>query len=279
MSRSSVSDPHGPTVSGPEICRAWPFERSRIRSHRHPDAGVCIGANAAIFAIVNRCCFDRCHSRSRRLVTLYNSYPRAGVERASTGVPDYYDRLRETDVFEEQALYNTAADDRRRGRPAANHRHGRPTLSLRMLRATPTRGRSFNEDEGETGHDARPYSATRCGSSSSAAGLGRRPRTAHQRRPAHDRRRDAADLLFMDPDVKLWTPLAFTADRSPTTRGTATTGRWSARLKPGATWPQAQQQIDALNARNLERFPNLKQILINAGFHTVVAPLPGGSRP
>ena len=42
-----------------------------------------------------------------RLVTLYNSYPRAGVERASNGVPDYYDRLRETDVFEEQALYNT----------------------------------------------------------------------------------------------------------------------------------------------------------------------------
>ena len=36
---------------------------------------------------------------------------------------------------------------------------------------------------------------------------------------------------------------------------------------------QAQQQIDALNARNLDRFPNLKQILINAGFHTTVVPL------
>src|SRR5947207_15130527 len=46
-----------------------------------------------------------------------------------------------------------------------------------------------------------------------------------------------------------------------------------ARLKPGATVQQAQQEIDALNARNLERFSALKQILINAGFHTVVAPL------
>ena len=45
------------------------------------------------------------------------------------------------------------------------------------------------------------------------------------------------------------------------------------RLKPGARVEQAQQQIDALNARNLDRFPNMKQILINAGFHTVVAPL------
>ena len=50
---------------------------------------------------------------------------------------------------------------------------------------------------------------------------------------------------------------------------------WSyvARLKPGATVEQARQQIDALNARNLDRFPQLKQILINAGFHTVVVPL------
>ena len=45
------------------------------------------------------------------------------------------------------------------------------------------------------------------------------------------------------------------------------------RLKPGASVAQAHQQIDALNARNLERFPHLKQILINAGFHTVVVPL------
>ncbi len=45
------------------------------------------------------------------------------------------------------------------------------------------------------------------------------------------------------------------------------------RLKVGTSVAVAQQQIDALNARNLERFPSFKQILINAGFHTVVAPL------
>ena len=40
---------------------------------------------------------------------MYNAYPGAGLAdgRGSTGVPDYYDRLRETDVFQEQALYNT----------------------------------------------------------------------------------------------------------------------------------------------------------------------------
>jgi hypothetical protein len=29
-------------------------------------------------------------------------------------------------------------------------------------------------------------------------------------------------------------------------------------------------QIDAINTANLERFPQYKQLLINAGFHTIV---------
>jgi ABC-type antimicrobial peptide transport system permease subunit len=41
-------------------------------------------------------------------------------------------------------------------------------------------------------------------------------------------------------------------------------------LKPGATIARAQQQIDALNKRNLDLFPQLKPLLINAGFHTTV---------
>jgi predicted permease len=46
-----------------------------------------------------------------------------------------------------------------------------------------------------------------------------------------------------------------------------------ARLKPTVTIALARQEIDALNARNLDRFPALKQILINAGFHTMVVGL------
>ncbi|HUU35591.1 MAG TPA: FtsX-like permease family protein, partial [Vicinamibacterales bacterium] len=43
-----------------------------------------------------------------------------------------------------------------------------------------------------------------------------------------------------------------------------------ARLAPGATLQEAQRQIDDLNARNLERFPALAPLLVNAGFHTPV---------
>ena len=73
------------------------------------------------------------------------------------------------------------------------------------------------------------------------------------------------------PGVALWRPLAFTRRAEVRrARATATTTRTSGRLKPGATLEQAQAQIDALNAANLERFPQYKELLINAGFHTVV---------
>src|SRR5690349_12487074 len=117
--------------------------------------GICIGANAAIFAIVDGVLLRPLPiPQADRLVTLYNSYPRAGVERASTGVPDYYDRLRETDVFEELALYRLngqtiggEVDPQRLTGMSV-----RPSL-FRMLRAAPHRGRIFREDEGEIGHE------------------------------------------------------------------------------------------------------------------------------
>ena len=67
---------------------------------------VCIGANAAIFSVVRSVLLRPLPvPQSDRLVFLSNSYPNAGAPRASTGVPDYYDRLREMTVFDEQALY------------------------------------------------------------------------------------------------------------------------------------------------------------------------------
>src|SRR5918993_4759366 len=69
---------------------------------------VCIGANAAIFAVVNAVLLQPLPvPDAEQLVHMYNAYPGAGVQGGSTGVPDYFDRLKETDVFQEQALYNT----------------------------------------------------------------------------------------------------------------------------------------------------------------------------
>jgi len=77
------------------------------------------------------------------------------------------------------------------------------------------------------------------------------------------------DFFFLDPKVRLWRPLAFTAEQKQAYHSNS----WEmiGRLKPGATLQQAQ--LDALNRANLEKLPALKPLLLNAGFHTEVHPL------
>ena len=237
---------------------------------------LCIGANAVIFAIVNSVLLRPLPvPHAERLMLLYNSYPKAGVERASTGVPDYYDRLRETDVFEELALYQQRGVTIG-GEGSAERITGlaaRPSL-FRMLAAQPVTGRIFNEEEGEPGADLKVILSS---------ALSERLFGGHQAAIGKDLRINGRpyqvvgvmppDFLFIEADVALWMPLSFTpAQRSDDARHS---NSWTmvGRLKPGASAAQAQQQVDALNARNMERFSNMKQILLNAGFHTVVTPL------
>ena len=80
------------------------------------------------------------------------------------------------------------------------------------------------------------------------------------------------DFLFVNPEVRLWTPVAFTEEDRADDRRHSNNWEMVARLAPGAGVEQARQQIDALNAANSDRFPNFKQLLIDAGFHTQVHP-------
>jgi predicted permease len=237
---------------------------------------LCIGANAAIFAVVNSVLRQPLPvPQSGQLVHMFNAYPAAGVTGGSTGVPDYYDRLRDTTVFQEQALYNT------RGVTLGGNGEpqrivsmlGTPSL-LRLLQAQPIRGRLFTEEERETGKTRKAiltYAAWQqwFGGQDNAVGSDLRingePYAVVGVLPK--------DFGFLDPDVKVWLPVAFTAEQKSDDQRHSNNWSYVARLKTGATVEQARQQIDALNARNLDRFPQLKQILINAGFHTVVVPL------
>jgi predicted permease len=238
---------------------------------------ICIGANVAIFAIVNAVLLRPLPvPGSEQLVSIYNSYPGAGVVRASTGVPDYYDRLEQTDVFEELALYQgrgitlglEGADPQRIDAMAV-----RPSL-FRLLRTQPIRGRLFEEADGEFGQHQkaiisdglwREHFGGREDALSSTLRLNGESFTVIGILPAA--------FQFMDPDVRLWIPLWFSPEQK--TDDARHNNSWTmvGRLKEGATVPQAQQQVDAINARNLDRLPALREVLVNAGFSTVVAPL------
>lgn len=238
--------------------------------------GVCIGANAAIFAIVNSVLLRPLPvPEPQQLVYAYNAYPGAGVEGGSSGVTDYYDRLREIPVFREQALYNTRGVTR--GGDGAPQRVlamvGTPSL-LRLLGVRPVQGRIFSEDEGELGNTRKAiltFNSWQQWFGGDAGVVGRdlringEPYTIVGVLPQ--------GFQFLNPDVQLWMPVAFTAEEKSDDNRHSNNWSYLARLRPGATIEQARQQIDALNARNLDRFPQLKQILINAGFHTVVLPM------
>jgi putative ABC transport system permease protein len=234
---------------------------------------VCIGANAAVFAIVNAVLLrPLAVPEPQRLVHVYNSYPNAGVERASTGVPDYFDRLRDTTAFEELSLSRqTGATIGGDAPERVSAAQATPSF-FRMLRVTPAQGRIFVDDEGEEGKDlvalvSHAFWQQR---------FGERPLGAATDLRINDRPYRIVGVLppgfrFADFDARVWLPARFT----PEEKEARHSNNWTmiGRLKAGATIAEAQAQIDALNAANDERFPEMREILHNAGFHTVVVPL------
>ena len=68
---------------------------------------LCLGANTALFSVVYHVLLRPLPVPEPDRILLSNLYPKAGaVDSSNSGVPDYYDRLRESTVFEEQALFN-----------------------------------------------------------------------------------------------------------------------------------------------------------------------------
>src|SRR5262245_33398526 len=175
---------------------------------------LCIGANTAIFAIVNSVLLQPLPvPHADELVYMYNAYPGAGVVGGSSGVTDYYDRLKQTDVFAEQALYNT------RGVTLGGETEPQRITSmlatpsrLRLLQVQPIRGRIFTEEEGELGKTHKAvltYASWQAwlGGQDNAVGrdirIGGEPFTVVGVLPQ--------GFSFLDPNVKVWLPVAFSA--------------------------------------------------------------------
>jgi predicted permease len=238
--------------------------------------GVCIAATIATFCIVNAVVLRPLpFADPGRLAIVYNSYPRAGVEVAGAGVPDYDDRRAETRVFEEVANFRTRGQTVGGAGSAERLTTMQATPSLfRLLKVTPSMGRRFNEQDGEVGHEHKvilSYALWQrlLGGRPDAVGrelrLNEVPFTIVGVMPAGFR--------FWQADVDAWIPTAFTAEERSDERRHSNNFTMVARLKPGATIEGAQRAMDTLNARNLDRLPQIKPLLIDAGFRTAVLPL------
>jgi hypothetical protein len=180
---------------------------------------VCLGAHTAIFTIVNSVLLKPLPvPDSNRILLMVNQYPnaRTGVTVFSTsGVPDYYDRLRDVKVFEEQAMYNATNQAIEIDGIPQQIRGMNATPSLfRLLRVAPVEGRIFDESEGDVGNEQKvllsyglrqQLYAGRSGAAGQDIRLSGRPFRIVGVMPPN--------FQFSDPEARFWIPLAFTAQQ------------------------------------------------------------------
>jgi predicted permease len=236
---------------------------------------ICIAANTVLFAIVDSVVLRPLPvPDANSILLIANEYPKAGVTGINnTSSGDYYDQLREMTVFESQAVFRDRDQTVEvNGMPQRVHGMVVTPSWFTLLRVRPELGRPFREDEGEVGRDHEvvlSYGLWKELYAGDTSAIGRELRISGQ--PFTVVGVMPRNFDFVDPDVRLWVPIAF----APEDKTVHHTNNWYdiGRLKPGATIQQAQQQVNAINNENLERYPETKQIVIDAGFHTIVEPL------
>lgn len=233
---------------------------------------VCMAANSTTLAIVSSVLLRPLPvPNSHEIVLMSNLYPKAGAgESTNSDVAGYFDRRRGMPALSAQAMYRTGGLTLGiEGAPEqVDALFVTPTF-FPLIGIQPARGRAFTEAEGEIGADQKVILTHAMwqrlfGGAQDALGkqvrLNGRPYDVVGVMPP--------GFVFTDPDTKLIVPLAFT----PEQKSAYHSNSWHniGRLKPGATPEQAQAQVNAVNAANLERMPQFKEILTNAGFYTSV---------
>lgn len=235
----------------------------------------CIAVNVAIFAIVNSVLLRPIPvPNAQQIVLMSNRYPKAGVpDQYISSSGDYYDRLKYVTALQDQAEFRFADQTLTiNGMPEqARGMIATPSI-FPLLQVQPLVGRAFTQAEGEIGNEQKvilSYGLWQELYAGNRNVLGRDLRLSG--RPFNIVGVMPRNFVFINPEVRLWIPTAFTEEDKTAHHN----NNWYSigRLKPGATIQQVQAQINALNAANLERFPQLKELLINAGFHTAVEPL------
>lgn len=236
---------------------------------------VCIGANTAIFTIVHSVLLKPLPvPDSDRILLMSNQYPKMGSGLLGThsAVPDYYDRLRDVNVYEEQAMYDGAnLTFAVQGSPTLIHgMAGTPSL-LRLAKVPPVQGRVFDEAEGEVGRDGEivlSYDLWQQLYGGNPGVIGQQVRIGGGQRTVVGVMPQG--FQFIDPEARFWVPLTFSPEQKSDDYRHHNSLFNIARLKPGATIEQARQEVNAVNAVNLDRFPQFKQLLVDAGFYTQV---------
>jgi putative ABC transport system permease protein len=238
---------------------------------------VCIGANVAIFSVIHTVLLEPLPFKGAdRLVTVYNSYPGAGAARGSSGSVDFLQRREHVAAFQEVALYQGSGSTvGETGSPERVSTMRVTPSFFPLLGVQPALGRTFTEDAMQPGHDQEvvltdAYWREHFGGAADVVGRDLRV----DGRPYEVVGVLPTDFRLPTGSARFFVPIAFTDEERDIQSWHSNNFSMMARLAPGATLEQARAQNDALNDRLIDQWPvpNARQLLKDAGYHTVVVP-------
>jgi predicted permease len=236
---------------------------------------ICLGANLAIFAVIDSILLRPLpFPQSDRLVTIFNTYPKAGVERDGSSITNYYERRGNIPAFSSLSIFRYGSEVV--GETGAVEQTEVMRISpefFTTLGTGPVMGRGFNEAEAEVAEDngvavvTDGYWRQRLNSDPNVLGRDLRvngiPRKIVGVLPP--------DFRLLSSEARLFLPIRSRLEqRTPKQRHSGGGGtHMIARLKPGATIAEAQAQIDAHNAEVEKDNPEAK-MMAEAGFRSPV---------
>jgi predicted permease len=237
---------------------------------------ICLGANLAIFAVIDSILLRPLpFPQSDRLVTIFNTYPKAGVENDGSSITNYYERRGNIPAFESLSMYMERAETV--GDPGSMQQEEIVRISpefFTTLGVSPAIGRNFTEEEAADQKNViiltDAFWRQRFGSDPNVLGSDTRingiPRKIVGVLPPGFR--------FLSSEARVFLPIKSDMEqRGPKARHSNDDGTYMiARLKPGATIAEAQAQVDAHNDAVEKDNPEAK-MMAEAGFRSLVRPL------
>ena len=236
---------------------------------------LCLGANVAIYAVVDAILIQPLpFPDANRLMIIHNSYPKAGADRSSASMVNYYDRRNSIKALASVSLVQ--------GGSAIVGAEGAPNR-VQIARVTPdffatlgvplARGHMFSDAEMLYGPDQVAVLTD---------AFWRNHFNADPEIVGKKFLNDGLDITivgvlprgfdYLANQAQFYRPAAHGPDDLKPANRHNNNYEMIARLASGATRTEAQAQIDAFNAQQLNDDP-YGEFVRNAGYHTIVGPL------
>ncbi|HSV63059.1 MAG TPA: ABC transporter permease [Chthoniobacterales bacterium] len=237
---------------------------------------ICLGANLAIFGIINSILLRPLpFPNAGRLVTIYNTYPNAGVQNDGSSIANYYERRGNIAAFESLSIWMERSEVV--GEPGSTEQIGVIRTSpefFATLGVSLPLGRSFTEEESINQRNVAILTDAfwRQRFNSDPNVVGREVRV-------NGIPREIVGVLppgfrFLSSEARIFVSIKSSEEQRGSKARHSGGGaiHMIARLKPGATIAEAQAQIDAHNAEMEKDNPEAK-MMAEAGFRSPVVSL------